>query len=54
MSEIAIFVETVAGAAWLIFGAVGILALGFLAFDRRPERRSRSREAAHPGEQRAA
>jgi len=54
MSEFVVFVESITGAGWMFLCALGVLSLGFLTFDRKPQQRPTTREAAQPRERRAA
>ncbi len=54
MGEFVVFVEAITGAAWLVFGAVSLLAVGFLVFDRKQRPRLRLIESAKPGSRRVA
>lgn len=54
MGEFVAFVESLTGAGLLILGAVALLALGFLAFDRKQKPRLRLIVSAKPGSRRVA
>ena len=54
MSEIVIFVESITGAGWLFLCALGVLAVGFLMFDRQPVKKAGVKDAARPEARRAA
>ncbi|MGH7731094.1 MAG: hypothetical protein ACRENJ_07575 [Candidatus Eiseniibacteriota bacterium] len=54
MSEIAIFVESITAAGWLFLCALAVLAVGFLAFDRKRRTKTEADDAAQPGDRHAA
>jgi hypothetical protein len=54
MSEIVLFVESITSAGWLFLCGVAVLAVGFLAFDRGPAKKTETRDAARPAARRAA
>lgn len=54
MSEIVLFVESITSAGWLFLCGIAVLAVGFLAFDRRAAKKTGAKDAAQPGARRAA
>ena len=56
MSEFVIFVESVTSAGWIFLCALSLLSLGFLLFDRQPQKQKRAGavDEAQPRARRAA
>ena len=54
MSEIALFVESITSAGWAFLCALGVVAVGFVVFDRGRAKKAGAEEAARPGARHAA